>query len=151
MGHASCESSATYNFEVGARFIENFCTPGLCYRLGSRVSWFNTIKGQQIFFSSPKNSDQLWEPITLLLNGSWGFPQGYSSQGMKREFTDLCQGQIANSVNPLTPNDHYSGRTAPLTSKRCILYIYLTNIDTEYFKHGTYSPFFSLFKMQFVS
>jgi len=25
--------------------------------------------------------------------------------------------------NPLTPNDHYSGRTAPLTSKRCILYI----------------------------
>ena len=28
------------------------------------------------------------------------------------------------SINPLTPNDHYSGRTAPLTSKRCILYIY---------------------------
>ena len=54
-------------------------------------------------------------------------------------------------VNPLTPNDHYSGRTAPLTSKRCILYIYSTNIGTEYFKHGVYSPFFSLFKMQFVS
>ena len=47
-------------------------------------------------------------------------------------------------VNPLTPNDHYSGRTAPLTSKRCILYIYSTNIGTEYFKHGIYSPFFSL-------
>jgi len=51
---------------------------------------------------------------------------------------------------PLTPNDHYSGRTAPLTSKRCILYIYSTNIGTEYFKHGIYSPFFP-FKMQFVS
>jgi len=25
---------------------------------------------------------------------------------------------------PLTPNNHYSGRTAPLTSKRYILYIY---------------------------
>jgi hypothetical protein len=25
------------------------------------------------------------------------------------------------------------GRTAPLTSKRCILYIYSTNIGTEYF------------------
>jgi len=36
----------------------------------------------------------------------------------------------------LTPNDHYSGRTAPLTSKRCILYIYSTNVGTEYFKHG---------------
>jgi len=50
-------------------------------------------------------------------------------------------------VNPLTPNDHYSGRTAPLTSKHCILYIYSTNISTECFKHGIYSPFF-LFKMQ---
>jgi len=47
-------------------------------------------------------------------------------------------------VNPLTPNDHYSGRTAPLTSKRCILYIYSTDIVTEYFKHGIYSPLFSL-------
>jgi len=52
-------------------------------------------------------------------------------------------------LNPLTPNDPYSGRTEPLTSKRCILYIYSTNTGTEYFKHGIYSPFF-LFKMQFV-
>ena len=48
-----------------------------------------------------------------------------------------------DDVNPLTPKDHYSGRTAPLTSKRFILHIYSTNIDTEYFKHGIYSPFFS--------
>ena len=47
-------------------------------------------------------------------------------------------------LNPLTPNDHYRGRTAPLTSKRCILYIYSTNIGTEYFKRGVYSPFFFL-------
>jgi len=46
--------------------------------------------------------------------------------------------------NPLKPNDPYRGRTAPLTSKRCILYIYSTNISTEYFKHGIYSPFLSL-------
>ena len=46
--------------------------------------------------------------------------------------------------NPLTPNDHYSDHTAPLTSKRCILYIYSTNTGTEYFKHVTYSPFFLL-------
>jgi len=54
-------------------------------------------------------------------------------------------------INPLTPNDHYSGRTTPLTSKRCILCIYSTNIGTEYFKHDIYSPFFFFFKMQFVS
>ena len=47
-------------------------------------------------------------------------------------------------LNLLTPNDDYSGRTAPLTSKRCILYIYSTHIGTEYFKHGIYSPFFPL-------
>ena len=47
-------------------------------------------------------------------------------------------------LNPLTPNDDYSGRTALLTSKRCILYIYSTNIGTEYFKHGIYSLFFPL-------
>ena len=55
-----------------------------------------------------------------------------------------------DNINRLTPNDPYMGRTAPLTSKRCILYIYSTNIVTEYFKHALYSPFF-LFKMQFVS
>ena len=36
------------------------------------------------------------------------------------------------------------GRTAPLTSKCCILYIYSTNTGTEYFKPALYSPFFSL-------
>ena len=36
------------------------------------------------------------------------------------------------------------GRTAPLTSKRRILYIYSTNIGIEYFKYALYSPFFSL-------
>ena len=46
--------------------------------------------------------------------------------------------------NLLTPNDDYSGRSAPLTPKRCILYIYSTNIGTEYFKHGIYYPFFPL-------
>ena len=53
-------------------------------------------------------------------------------------------------INPLTPNDLYMSRTAPLTSKRCILYIYSTNIGTEYFKHALYFPFF-LFKIQCVS
>ena len=59
--------------------------------------------------------------------------------------------KISSKINHLTPNDPYMGRTAPLTSKRCILYIYSTDIGTEYFKHALYSPFFFLFKMQFVS
>ena len=47
-------------------------------------------------------------------------------------------------INPLKPNELYMSRTAPLTSKNFILYIYSTNIGTEYFKHALYSPFFSL-------
>ena len=52
--------------------------------------------------------------------------------------------RVFTRINPLTPNDDYSGRTAPLTSKRFILYIYSKNTGTEYFKHGIYYPFFSL-------
>ena len=51
---------------------------------------------------------------------------------------------LLSSINRLTPNDPYMGRTAPLTSKRCILYIYSTNTGIEYFRHALYSPFFSL-------
>jgi len=44
--------------------------------------------------------------------------------------------EVNCKINPLTPKDHYMGRTAQLTSRRCISYIYLTNIYTEYFKHS---------------
>ena len=52
--------------------------------------------------------------------------------------------KLLDDLNLLTPNNPYMGRTAPLTSKRCILYIYSTNIGTEYFKQALCSPFFSL-------
>jgi len=49
--------------------------------------------------------------------------------------------RIADLFNLLTLNVNYTGRTAPLNRK---VTFYSTNIDTEYFKHGIYSPFFSL-------
>jgi hypothetical protein len=48
---------------------------------------------------------------------------------------------LTRLIYPLKPNDRYRGRTAPLTSERCISYIYSTNIGTEYFKHGIYMFF----------
>ena len=66
---------------------------------------------------------------------------------ISKEASDSDTGK-KKKFNPLTPNVPYRGHTAPLTSKRSILYIYSTNIGTEYFKHSIYSPFFSL---QFVS
>jgi len=43
---------------------------------------------------------------------------------------------LSFSFNHLTRNGHYIGRTAQLTSRCRILYIYSTNIHTEYFKHA---------------
>ena len=54
------------------------------------------------------------------------------------------QSQAPDDGYILTPNDDYSGRTAPLTSKFCISYIYATNTGTEHIKHDIYSPFFPL-------
>jgi len=48
----------------------------------------------------------------------------------------LEQDATEQVINHLTPNGHYMGRTAQLTSRCCILYIYSTNICTEYFKHA---------------
>jgi len=48
----------------------------------------------------------------------------------------FVRSQYTAIVNHLTPNGHYIGRTAQLTSRCCILYIYSTNIRTEYFKHA---------------
>ena len=38
----------------------------------------------------------------------------------------------------------------PLPSKCCILYIFSTNISTEYFKHAAHSPFFSSNALYFI-
>ena len=50
-----------------------------------------------------------------------GKPEGKDLLEMRRLIWDY---NIKTNLNPLTPNDPYRGRTAPLTSKRCILYIY---------------------------
>ena len=51
---------------------------------------------------------------------------------------------VIRPVQQLNPNDVYISRTAQLSSIRCILNIYSTNILTEYFKHVAHPPFFSL-------
>jgi len=52
---------------------------------------------------------------------------------MERKDDHLPSSRV--DINHLTPNGHYMGRTVQLTSRFCILYIYSTNIRTEYFKH----------------
>jgi hypothetical protein len=79
--------------------------------------------------------------IPFILLDNYPLPLCFIVEWKEKEYTLF---RHLKRTNPLTPNDHYSSRTAPLTSKRCILYIYSTNIGTEYFKNGIYSPFFFL-------
>jgi len=60
---------------------------------------------------------------------SRGYLTGVQTEELNTNSTNVC-------LNPLKPKDPYIGHTAPLTSKRYILYIYSTNIRTEYFKQA---------------
>jgi hypothetical protein len=50
--------------------------------------------------------------------------------------------RVISLSSSLAPNDVCINPTAQLTSRRCILNIYSTNILTEYFKHAAHSLFF---------
>jgi len=66
-------------------------------------------------FSKVKNSLRCRQDSWLLKNGPIGCPE-----------TSL-RNYHYSVLNPLTPNDHYSGRTAPLTSK-VAFYIFIQQI-----------------------
>ena len=51
---------------------------------------------------------------------------------------------VTRQLNRLTPGDPCMGRAAPLTSKRCTLYVCSASTGAECFRHALYSPFFSL-------
>ena len=91
--------------------------------------------------------------LSLSLSLSF-FPSLTQAHTQKSDyFLVISQPVVASKsgrLNPLTPNDHYSGRTAPLTSKRCILYIYSTNIGTNIL-NMVYTLWFCFFKMHFLS
>jgi len=53
----------------------------------------------------------------------------------EKRILDIKMRDLLTAINHLMPNGHYMGRTAQLTSRCCILYIYSKNIRTEYFKH----------------
>jgi len=56
----------------------------------------------------------------------------------------------SDNINPLTPNDPYSGSTAPLTSK-VAFYIFIQQIQVLNILNIVYTLRFFLFKLQFVS
>jgi len=104
------------------------CSPNLIRVMKSgRIRWAGHVK-------------RMWQR-----GGAYGLsvrkPEGRRPLGIPKR---RWENDVKVDLNPLTLNDPYSGRTAPLTFKRCILYIYSTNTGTEYFKHCIYSQIFPL-------
>jgi len=61
---------------------------------------------------------------------------GYRKDQKKSIVAPTNMHYVEKYFNHLTPNGHYMGRATQLNSRRCILFIYSTNIRTEYFKHA---------------
>ena len=108
-------------------------------------TWRGCRFSQPFFMKKSQNKVGFWRHCTVHIRHNFKQrPIFMELDRKKRPLEETSKPFVSIScINPLTPNDLYSSRTAPLTSKRCILYIYSTNIGTEYFKHGINSPLFS--------
>jgi hypothetical protein len=94
---------------------------------------------RRIFISSPK---QFLSPPICAIKWHPRLPSGLQT-GRKCKLTPRTL-LAPRLINHLTPNGHFSGRTAPLTYRSSIFFIYSSDIRTGYFKHAAYSSFFPL-------
>ena len=94
------------------------------------------VVGKQYVLTKRNNSEErLANKTSCSVENRTSIPRSSSQFILPTEIFRLL-------FNPLAPNDVYIRRTAQLTSRRCILNIYSTNILTEYFKHAAHPPFF---------
>ena len=117
----------------------------LSFELGRYSDWtadwsiekssFDSQQEGEVFMFCEACRPVLW-PIRCLVSGTQRRAvdrSPYNAELLER----VCTTYMAwNLLNHLTPNGHYMGRTAQLTSRCCILCIYSTNVRTEYFKHA---------------
>ena len=79
------------------------------------------------------------DPDTLFLEIAFTIILQSTSRSLKWTYIQTFRLTLSRPMTYI-----YICRTAPLTSRCFILYIYSTNIHTEYFKHTAHSPFFPL-------
>ena len=104
-------------------------------RISAHRSWFS--------HSNSRRSAQCKRRLPLCTRGS-AAPRRVASRTPLRLGRRQQSEEHLQRINTLARNYIYiyNCRTAQLTSRRCILNIYSTNILTEYFKHAAHSPFF---------
>jgi len=94
-----------------------------------RVKTKRGIVNIQVFWEFSRNTGSSFK--LSLSRTRYGYQSLYDEHSP--DIRTFC---ATHTVNHLTPNVHYMGRTSQLTSRCCILYIYSTNIRIEYFKHA---------------
>ena len=123
-----------------ARYEINLCIEGFHQRLPDRAM----VQAVSTRCFTSKNPDSsLGQSMWNFWRTKWPWDNSLSQYFSFPPVSIITQMLRNHHLNHLTPNDHFSGRTAPLTSRCCIFFIYSTNIRTEYFKHVAYSLFFS--------
>jgi hypothetical protein len=142
------ESSLYGERDFKASFIINLLTLGCGERSDTRTGYFIHLYPSNTRLSVPHRR-----------SGSFGQKSRATLRirTTTRLFLAPCQHVILTELHRITKLTFnrlmiyiyiyiyiYMCRTAPLTSRRCILYIYSTNARTEYFKHAAHSPFFPL-------
>ena len=65
-----------------------------------------------------------YQPRTIIVKDEKGDLVADSHIILTRWRNHFYQLLNVHGVNHLTPNDHFSGRTAPLTSRCCIFYLF---------------------------
>jgi len=146
-GHTSCTATTlTWTYRSPNFLLHRLSVPPLTH------SRFCTLHNEELTDLNPspnivrvvKSRRMRWAGHVARMGEGRGVHRVLVGKPKWKRTLERPRRRWEDNINPLTPNDGYSGRTAPLTSKRCILYIYSTNIGTEYFKRGIYCPFFSL-------
>ena len=124
------------------------------------IAW--TTVGEEWRSLSSSLCNFLNPPSYLVPLRSKYFPQLPILKHPQSTFLPLCERpsftSIQNSrqnytsayLNHLTPNDHFSGRTAPLTS-RCCIFLFIQQIYVLNILNMLHTVCFFLFKMLFIS
>ena len=122
-----------------------------CHIKGEKLNSMSLFIWSNVFSQSEKKSKLnlfLFSAISLKLNSASSHYLLLNPPCVSNKNVSDCSFHF--SFNPLAPNDVYIRRTAQLTSRRCILNIYSTNILTEILNKLHILRFF-LFKVPFIS
>jgi hypothetical protein len=98
---------------------------------------------------------KIWENYVTELYDRRNRPETLEVEPEEEVDTDekgpyILQSEVEKAINHLTPNGHFSGRTAPLTY-RCCIFLFIHQLYVLNILNMLHTLRFFLFKMPFIS